>query len=225
MNEILFFISIILCFSSVLLLKKLFGKTGLYVWMAIAPIIANIFTAKSIDLFGFSAVLGTVAFASSFLATDILNECYGYESSKKAVYISLVSVVIFLVASQFELLFEPNNLDFVSDSMDVVFSQSPRICIASTIMYFVANLVDVFLFQKLKNVFKGKHLWIRNNISTIVCNCLENALFVILAFAFVYPFSEILTIIATTCLIEIIVAVCDTPFIYIAKLTHKEGME
>lgn len=217
MNELLLFVEIVIVFSLVLVSKKLFGKSGLFVWIAIASIIANIQTAKNVELFGLNATLGTVMFASTFLATDILSECYGMKESKKGVFIGLFSVITFLICTQLMLIFEPNALDMVDGSMKTLFGLNARICIASVTMYFVANMVDVYLFDKLKKTFRDKNLWLRNNISTIICNGLENFLFVILAFAGVYSFKDVLIIGLTTTAIEIIVALCDTPFLYAAK--------
>ena len=217
MNELLLFVEIIVVFSLLLLMKKFFGKNGVIAWVAIASILANIQVTKSIDIFGLSATLGNVLFASSFLATDILSECYGTKESKKAVFLGLFSVLVYIVITQISLLFIPNAIDIAHQPMTQLFSLAPRICLASVSMYFVANLLDVLLFEKLKKIFTGKKMWLRNNISTILCNCVENFGFVFLAFFGIYSIEEILIIALTTCVIETIIAICDTPFLYIAK--------
>ena len=76
MNVILFIIGIILAFSTVVVLEKIFKQSGLYLWIAIASVLANIFVCKNINMFGISFTLGNIMFASTFLATDILNEYY-----------------------------------------------------------------------------------------------------------------------------------------------------
>lgn len=217
MNEILLFVEIISVFSTILLAKRLFGKSGLFLWIGLASVLANIQVVKSIDLFGISATLGNVLFASNFLATDILNECYGKKEAKKGVYIGLFSVIVYLAITQLSLLFTPNEIDIAQSSMQTLFGLAPRVCIASLAMFFIANLVDVHLYEYLNKKFQGKKMWLRNNISTIVCNCLENFGFVILAFIGTYPIEEVLMIGISTCVIEIIIALCDTPFLYLAK--------
>lgn len=217
MNELLFFAEIIIVFSLLVISKKLFGKEGLYIWIAFATVFANIQVTKCIDFLGISATLGNVLFTSNFLATDILNECYGMKESKKGVYIGLFSVICYIILSQLTILFAPNSIDMVDGAMKQIFSIAPRVCISSVIMFFISNLADVYLYEKLKKLFNGKKMWIRNNISTILCNCLENFLFVFGAFSFVYPFKEVIMIALTTCAIEVFVAFCDTPFLYVAK--------
>ena len=66
MNELLFLVEMILVFVMVVLAKKFFGKQGLFIWIAIASILANIQVTKSINIFGISATLGNVLFSSNF---------------------------------------------------------------------------------------------------------------------------------------------------------------
>lgn len=71
-----------------------------------------------------------------------------------------------------------------------------------------------------------KRLWLRNNISTIIANCAENFGFAFIAFGGVYSMKDILYIILTTSILEIIIAVFDTPFCYLSKINFfKKGDE
>lgn len=216
-NELLMLVEVLAVFSGVLLFKKLFGKVGMIVWVAIATILANIITAKNAMIFGLSTAIGTVMFASTFLATDILNESYSKKDAKKAVYIGLLCNVILILSTQIALKYVPSEIDYANSSMKVLFSLNLRISISSAIMYYVANILDVILFDKIKNKTKGKMLWLRNNVSTILCNCLENFFFIGFAFYGIYDIKTILIIAGSTSIIEMIVALLDTPFLYLSK--------
>ena len=176
MNEFLMIIEIIIMFGMLVLAKKFFGKEGVFVWIGIASILANIQVSKCINIFGISGTLGNVMFASNFLATDILSECYGEKEARKGVYIGLFSVIVYLICMQLSIVFIPNEIDEVNSAMKTLFGFAPRICISSLIMFFIANLVDVKLYNYLKKKSKNKKLWFRNNISTIICNCLKKYL-------------------------------------------------
>lgn len=82
--------------------------------------------------------------------------------------------------------------------------------------FFLANMADIYLFEALKKQFPNA-LWLRNNVASIVCNCSENFLFVLAAFYGIYSFSDCMSIAAATSIIEAIIAVCDTPFVYAAR--------
>ena len=216
MNILLGIIGIILCFGIEVLIEKIFKKEGLYVWTSGALITANILVAKNINILGLQATLGNILFASTFLATDILSEKYSAKESRKAVNIGIVSVILFTIATQFSLLFKPNELDLVNNSLKNIFALNLRISISSIIMCYLSNLLDIYLFEKIKKKIPNK-LWLRNNIATIISNCLENYLFTIFAFIGIYDLKTIFAIATTTTILEIIIAICDTPFLYLSK--------
>ena len=197
-------------------MEKMFKKEGLYVWISIATIMANILVCKSIDILGLTASLGNVMFASIFLATDILSEKYDVKDSRKAVMLAIVSQIIFILATTLAVSYIPSETDLSHESMKTLFSINARVSISSIVMFGASNMLDIYLFEKLKKKFP-KQLWLRNNVSTIISNCLENYFFVFFAFVGIYDYSTILSIATTTSILEIIIAICDTPFMYIAK--------
>ena len=217
MNVVLLFIEIFCTFGAVVLANKFFGKYGLLAWVPIASILANIMTAKTVDMFGLSSTMGTVLFASTFLATDILTENYGVKYARKAVFIGMFGTLFYILSSQIAIHYMPSMFDYAHDSMVTIFSLSLRISISSIVMYFIANMADVYLYDKLKSKTGGKYMWLRNNVSTILCNCLENFFFMLMAFIGVYDLATVIIMALSTSVIEIIAGVCDTPFLYIAR--------
>ena len=216
-NSFLIFGEIILAFSGVLLSYKFFRKEGVFAWVCIATVLANIITAKTATIFGLDVAIGTVLFSTVYLATDIISEIYGRQESKKAVLMGLCSNIVFIVASQIALLYIPSEFDYANDFMKGLFGLNLRISLASAVMYYISNIADVYLFDKLKKATNGKHLWLRNNVSTILCNCLENFFFIFLAFFGNYDLKTVCSIALCTSLVELICALCDTPFLYLAK--------
>lgn len=216
MNIIFGFINIVATFSLVVLIEKLFKKEGLYVWVSIATILANLTVCKMIDIFSFTTSLGNVIFASTFLATDILSEKYSAKDAKKAVYLSIFSSITFIIITQLTLVFIPSSEDVVQGAMTTLFAINLRTSIASMGMFFIANMLDIYIYNKLKEKLPNK-LWLRNNVATITCNCLENYFFNTFAFIGIFSIPTILSIATTTTVIEIVIAICDTPFLYLSK--------
>lgn len=217
MNELLIILGIVLVFSVEILLEKIFKKEAMYVWIPVALIIANILTAKNIDIFGVSTTMGTLMFASVYLATDIINEKYGMKESIKALNIGIILLILFTIITQVSLVFKPNAFDFINGSLKDVFSINLRITIASVVMCYLSNMLDIHLFEKIKSKTGNGKLWLRNNVATIVSNCLENYLFIFMAFVGIYDIKTILVIATTTSIIECIIALLDTPFLYLSK--------
>jgi queuosine precursor transporter len=218
-NEILWFGLLFSSFFMVILSYKLFGKTGLFIWTAMAVILANIQVMKTIQIFGLVTALGNVIYSSLFLVTDILNENHSQKDAQQAVWIGFFVLIATTLIMQVTLLFIPDVTDQLGGSIERIFSFLPRIALASLIAYLISQNHDVWFFSKLKVQYKGKYLWLRNNLSTTVSQVLDNAIFTFLAFTGVDGFTGkiILEIFLTSLLLKVIVAIFDTPFIYLAK--------
>ena len=97
----------------------------------------------------------------------------------------------------------------------------PRIAGASLVAYFISQSHDVWAFEFWKNRFpSGRHLWLRNNASTMVSQFIDSSLFTLLAFWGVFPTTALFEIFWTTYLLKWVVGVADTPFIYLARGWH-----
>lgn len=220
MNEILFFITILVTFSMVIAFYRFFGKTGMFAWSAFAIVFANIEVVKCIELFGMETTLGNVMFGTTFLATDILSECHGKRVAKRAIYIGLASICAFVGMLQLSLAFVPSANDFASGHMKELFALTPRVCIASVSLYFLANILDVHLYHFIKKHIRG-YMWFRNNVATMTCQTVQAFFFCFFAFYGVFDWKEIVELSFTTALVECIVAAFDTPFLYVARSIHK----
>lgn len=216
-NGILLFVEILLCFGGIVAVKRFLGKEGLFAWITIATCLAEIQVCKGIRLFGIDTSMGNVLFASTFLCTDILRECYGQEYAKKGPVFSLLGALTYVIFAIVTPLAKPASFDLVQNSMKQLFAMSIRVTSASILMLFVANALDVWLYNKLFQKTKGKAMWLRNNVCTIICNCSENFFFTFLGFFGIYDMKTVVTISVSASIIEIIIALCDTPFLYLAK--------
>ena len=134
-NELLLLLSLVVLYGGVLWWMKLFGKQGLYGWTVIATIAANIEVLILVDAFGMEQTLGNVLFASTFLVTDILSECYGKKAAQRAVNIGILTSLSFIVISQSWMLYVPSPNDFISPSIEAVFQNTPRMMLVSLLVY------------------------------------------------------------------------------------------
>ncbi len=218
-NELIFIITVIIYLGSVLLLYKLFGKNGLFAFAIFGTILGNIAVCKCVDIFGLSTTAGNVLYASTFLVTDILSEKYGKKDAQKAVKYSFTIMLLWLLGTQLILQFTPNANDYINDSLKLVFGLVPRITIASLIGFICSQNIDVFLYHLIwkKTGDNKSKLWLRNNGSTLISQAIDTVIFTFLAFWGTYPTNVFFSILITTYLFKALVAVIDTPFIYIAR--------
>ncbi|GMB09697.1 hypothetical protein EDD69_11088 [Thermolongibacillus altinsuensis] len=224
-NEILGLFSAIVTFSLVLLIYRLFGRSGLFVWIGFSTVVANLQVVKTVELLGLTATLGNVMYGTSFLVTDILSEKYGKKEAQKAVWLGFFTLISLTIVMQIALLFKPHATDFAQESLETIFGLLPRIALGSLLAFIVSQSLDVHLFHFLKQKFPhDSQLWIRNNGSTMVSQFVDTLIFTSVAFIGVFPMNEWFQIFITTYVLKWIVAALDTPFIYIAKKLKPKDM-
>ncbi|MBD8014138.1 queuosine precursor transporter [Microbacterium sp. APC 3898] len=205
-------------FVLLLIMYKFFGKTGLFAWVAISTVLANIQVTKTIEIIGLTATLGNSLYASTFLATDILNEKYGKKEAKKAVWLGFSSLLIMVLVMQFGIKFIPAESDFAQGSLETVFGLIPQIAIGSMVAYLTSQHLDVIIFSALRRMFpKDSQFWIRNNGSTLTSQLLDTLIFTSIAFWGVFPFDVWLQIFISTYVLKFVVSIMSTPFGYLAK--------
>jgi len=223
-NELLWLLLLLANFAAIMCVYRFFGKPGLLAWMPLAAITANIQVIKTIELFGLTATLGNIVYAGSFLVTDILSENYGQRPARRATFIGFAGLVIFTALMTVALQFEPAPDDFAHAALATIFTVLPRITVASLIAYFVAQLHDVWAYGAWRRRFPARRLiWLRNIASTTVSQLLDSVIFTLVAFLGVFHGRVLLEIVVTTYLLKLIVAVADTPFVYLARFWFDRG--
>ena len=151
MNQVPIFISwlffLFICLFIILILLKLFGEVGIFIYTILAIISANIQVLKIVDFPFFSnpIALGTILFSSTFLATDILTEYYGSKVARKNILIGFVSFLIMTLFMLFTIGFTPLDASnagdelswalFIQDHLLGIFMPFPSFFIASMIAF------------------------------------------------------------------------------------------
>lgn len=223
MNEILF-ISLMVFVMLLNLLAFRLGKTYMFILIALYAVVMNIFVIKQFTLFGMAITGGNAMYGAIFLLTDLLSEHYGKKEAFKSVWIGFAAMLFFVVITQVIIAFTPNEFDFAHQALVTLFSVIPRILFGSFLAYLIAQNLDVFLFNKIKQFTKGKFLFLRNNGSTLVSQFIDSIIFTavglttfsFLPIAGVIPFEVFWEVTLLTYFIKVVIAAVDTPFIYLS---------
>ena len=219
MNELLWIVTLLITFISIILCYKFLGKNGLFLWVVVATLVSNIQTVKTVELFGIETALGTILYGSTFLATDILNYTYGLKESRKTIKYGFLAMIIMTIFMVICLLYKPSPNDFAQESLSTIFSFNIRITIGSLAGFCVSQFIDTFLFNKLQN--KYKKLWLSNNASTMICQVIDTIIFTLVTYIGVMDFKVIIEIMISMYVFKVVVALLDTPFMYIASKIKK----
>jgi hypothetical protein len=83
------------------------------------------------------------------------------------------------------------------------------------IAYLTAQFIDIKIFHFWKKLTKGKHLWLRNNGSTIISQLVDTAtVLFLLCFSGVIEWSRFWILLENGFLFKVLIALLDTPIIY-----------
>jgi len=222
-NELILIISLVGIYGAVLGWYWAFGKNGLISFTVLATIAANIEVAILVKAFGMEQTLGNILFGSTFLITDIMSEVYGKKEAKKAVNVGIATSITFILISQSWFLYTPAASDTMHPYITTVFANTPRLMLASLVVYIIAQKFDVWAYHKWWALTerlcgdKRKYLWVRNNGSTLVSQLLNTFLFTTFAFWGTYDVKTIMSIVWSSYIIFIVTSVADTPAVYAAR--------
>lgn len=125
----------------------------------------------------FQQSVGILAYPVTFLVTDILSEIYGKERADRVVTSGLVASLFVLVLVLVATFVEATPWSPVDDATFLqVFGLQWVGVTASMFAYLGAQYLDIRLFDFWKRLTRGKHLWLRNNASTIGSQLVDTAL-------------------------------------------------
>lgn len=222
MNEIIF-LSYFFFLAIVTLVAFRFWKVYLYVLLAITTLLMNIFVTKQYEMFWLLLTWGNALYWISFLITDLLSEYYWKKAALKGVAIWFLTTLMFVISTQVLLAYIPAETDIINESLKTIFWLAPRILMASLLAYLIAQTVDVYLFEKIRNATNWKYLGLRNTVATWVAQALDTVIFTFVGLTTIWSFEWVITmdlfweVCIATYLIKLLVAILDTPFIYISR--------
>tara|TARA_B000000460_G_scaffold203432_1_gene150219 strand:+ start:225 stop:896 length:672 start_codon:yes stop_codon:yes gene_type:complete len=178
-------------------------------------LIANKFVTVDFGFKVFIVSAGILPYPLTFLVTDLISELYGQKKANLVVFSGFVAslfVLLFLwIGGQFNSI--PSSI--VDDvTYNSVFRNAWRLIAASMVAYLFAQIIDVRIFHFWKRLTNGKHLWIRNNGSTIVSQLVDTILVICILFFGVWESDQILSAIIDGWLFKMLMAFLDTPIIY-----------
>jgi len=195
----------------------------------------------------FILAVGVLPYPITFLCTDFISELYGRKRANFVVWVGLLLNiwVLFILWLGGAL----NPPEFTQQPLADVLTNEGAIpreyafyyirhltfgaTIASMIAYLCAQFVDVYIFHYLKELTKGKKLWLRNNGSTLISQLVDTSAVILITYLYTdaLPIDEkqavlpqLMTLIASGYLFKLTIALLDTIPFYIGTKYLKKYM-
>ena len=188
-----------------------------------ALILGNVIgTTKFVNVFGLTVPAGVLAYPFTFLATDLICELYGKKRAQTLVWTGFAMNFFMLGLMTLGHFFpDAGGVSGATSTFESVYQFMVGNVIASMIAYLVAQTVDVHMFHFWKKLTNGKHLWLRNNLSTTASQLVDTtAILTILYYANnlgnnVNTLGDLLPLIYYSYLFKFFFALFDTPLFYL----------
>jgi len=203
---------------------RIFGRDGLLGCIILSILLANLQGPKLTTIFGLQTSLGVIFYSSIFFATDLLSEKYGRAAANRAVMIgfsvSCILVVMLSIALQFLPTEDPETAEFsrnIQQSFENILNFTPRFVFGSLLAYLISQSLDVWLFHWIRQKTNGRHLWLRNNGSTMISQAVHTLLYSFVVWWGEVELSTALKLGLVKYGFKLAIAAFDTPFIYWAR--------
>jgi uncharacterized integral membrane protein (TIGR00697 family) len=184
--------------------------------LVVCNVIANKFLTVDLGFKVFTLSAGALPYPITFLATDLLSEVYGRRRANQVVWAGFAASLFALLALWLGAQFPAIHDSPVNDgTYHAAFSNTWRVIAASMTAYLVAQFLDVRLFHFWRELTNGRHLWLRNNASTITSQLLDSLLVVVVLFYGSKSAGEMAAIVFDLWLFKALIALADTPVFYI----------
>lgn len=192
-------------------------------------IFQKFFTWSPFGLYTFEISVGILPYPITFLVTDIISEVYGLKRANRVVMVGLIASVFTLGVVTVADLAPATEWSPVSDAQfSNVFGLTGVSVGASMAAYLAAQFIDIRIFHFWKRLTNGKHLWIRNNFSTMTSQLVDTAVVVgLLCSVGAIEWNKFGVLVFSGWLFKAIVAAFDTPFLYFSTwaIRKKLGLQ
>jgi uncharacterized integral membrane protein (TIGR00697 family) len=198
-------------------LEKLFG---------LAPANISLFGQQNLS---FSLTCGVLLWPLEFIMTDIVNEYYGPKAVRRISYTAVILISYAFIMFYASMSIPPadwwvgskaaDGIPNMQSAFAGIFGQGMWIILGSLVAFLVSQLVDVYVFHKIKRVTGEKKVWLRATGSTMVSQLIDSFVVLIIAFKLGndWSWSQVIAIACMNYIYKFTMAIVLTPVIYLAE--------
>ena len=177
-------------------------------------LVSNIVAVKVLAIGPIAISAGVLAYPLTFVVTDSIAEVYGRRTTTRLVWIGFVCSLLMVGFIYVAKVWPGADIWEAQEAYDRILGGVPRIVVGSMVGYLVSQNHDVYAFDFWKRRTNGRHLWFRNNASTLVSQAIDTSLFITIAFWGLVPNGVFVSMLMGQYVAKVVVAILDTPVVY-----------
>ncbi|HTM63695.1 MAG TPA: queuosine precursor transporter [Gammaproteobacteria bacterium] len=195
------------------LLKKEVRAYLLLTSLVVCGMVCGMITAIKVVHFGIDFPYSVAVVAVlTYPIIDCICELWGKQAARQALWIGLFSQILISILIQISIYFPAAAFWTLQPAFHSVLSIGLSVVIASLAAFIVSQVIDIFVYQKIKDLSQGKWLWVRSNISVYLGQVIDSLIFVNILF---YDSDHKLSILTGTITVKIILSFLMTPVVYL----------
>lgn len=213
-NEAVFFLQIFCVGIGSLFMLRL-GCSAVTAYVSLLGVLSNLLVCKEVILFGFTVTASDSLAVGLILSLNLIQEWFGREAVKKAIFTNFALLIIYLLLTQIHLWHTPAPKDIMHPHYRAILLTMPRLAVASLTSYLVVQLSDSIFYRWLSTLLQGRLFTLRNLISLSSSEFIDTLLF---SFLGLYgSVSNLQDIIVFSYLVKLISIACFIPLIALIK--------
>jgi len=174
---------------------------------------AAVLATKIINIAAISVPAGVFAYCLTFVCADVISEIWGRRCANMVVIAGFTGLACTFLLLQLALWWPAAPFWNQEEAFRDTLGMAPRIIVASLTAYLLSQFLDVWLFTLIKDRMRGRHLWLRNNIATMLAQLIDSIVFITIAF---YGIMPVCPLIIGQWTVKVVLALCSTPLVYAA---------
>lgn len=193
-------------------------------FLAVKVLVVALPTALPVVGDAILAPAGVIAIGITFLATDCYTELYGERPARRLVNVGFGTLVLMLALLWLAILLPGSGQGVDPELFAGVLGPSTNIVLGGLLAYLLSQHWDVFVFQRVREYTRDRHLWLRNLGSTATSQAIDTTVFIVVAFGVApvalgigeaLPSAVLMSLVLGQYLAKLAIAVLDTPFVYL----------
>lgn len=172
--------------------------------------------------------VGVLPWPIVFIMTDVINDYYGVRGVRFLTLLTTVLIAFAFAVMYFAIHMPPDTGWWITSSakqgvpdmqaaFSTIFGQGMNIILGSLAAFIVGQLVDAFIFRRIKRITGDKRIWLRATGSTVVSQLIDSVVVTYVAFWIFkgMPFTLATALVLTAYTYKLIIALLATPLVYL----------
>lgn len=174
-------------------------------------LISNILATKILMIGPWSAPAGVLIFPVAYILNDVITEVWGFTKARLIIWTGFAVNVLAVVFFTAGIVIPGAPFWQNQEAFATILGNTPRIVLASLSAYLIGSFLNAFVMSRMKVLTKGKGFSARAILSTLAGESADSLIFISIAFAGVFPFGVLITMIFTQAMIKTVYEILILP--------------